>query len=433
MDRVSPGDLPPFPPDVSIRSILGYNYKMDFGCCGNIQGSSFSPMCYLRSQLGVRSKADRYFGNFQRKVIQKRVRNMRISWRHRIPFMPSNAAGIFCMDVDPVDQRYLLCGSCNGILSIVDLEMPLPANSALPVEHSVVSSNNRLDHRFLITKCQWYPQDTSMFLSSSMDRTVKLWDANNMKVVDEYGFKEPVTQFHWSNVPSQRPLIAIANLTSNIELIDPRAGEAIQNLRWKTEYVTAVRWSPEQENYLLTGGKCGNVTLWDVRSAKSQLKTLCAPLENAHAAPVGGMRFSEDGIYVVTISIDRVIRIWRAHNMELVNTVKLDSEMGKTPASNPTIHFDLITSDGVLRACIPDGDEILVPTLEHSFNSYRNLLVGHFSYVNSCVYRSAYHQVISSSNDRMILIWSPDMDEILPDQASAIVERLQQDEWSDDE
>lgn len=43
-----------------------------------------------------------------------------------------------------------------------------------------------------------------------------------MRVVDEYAFREEVLQFHWSGVPSRRSLIAVANMTSNIELIDPR-------------------------------------------------------------------------------------------------------------------------------------------------------------------------------------------------------------------
>ncbi|EJW70428.1 hypothetical protein WUBG_18666, partial [Wuchereria bancrofti] len=41
--------------------------------------------------------------------------------------------------------------------------------------------------------------------------------------------------------------------------------------------------------------------------------------------------------------------------------------------------------------------------------------------------------VISSGNDRMIHIWSPDMDEQLPDQQSEKISRLQEDHWSDEE
>lgn len=44
-----------------------------------------------------------------------------------------------------------------------------------------------------------------------------------------------------------------------------------------------------------------------------------------------------------------------------------------------------------------------------------------------------YLQVISSSNDRMILVWSPAMDEVLPDGLSDVVHKLQLDDWSDDD
>uniref|UniRef100_A0A915BTD2 DNA excision repair protein ERCC-8 n=1 Tax=Parascaris univalens TaxID=6257 RepID=A0A915BTD2_PARUN len=424
-----------FSANASLHDIIACECRADTRCCQNVEGSSFSPRCFLRSQLGTRTRADDIFSNFKRKVIEKRVKHLRISWRHRVPFMPSNASGIFCMDIDPAEQRYLLCGSCNGVMSIVDLEMPLSKDSARPLEHTIVSSTHRHGHKFLVTGCQWFPQDTSTFLSSSMDKTMKLWDTNKMKVVDQYAFREEVLQFHWSGVPSRRSLIAVANMTSNIELIDPRAGDAIQNLRWKTEYVSSVRWSPEQENFLLTGGKHGNVVLWDVRSAKSHLKTLCAPLENAHPACVGGIRFSDDGLHVVSMSIDRVLRIWRAHTMELVNTIKiqLPKEGIDTTLKNPSIHFDILSVDGVLRACIPLGDEILMLNLEETRNAYRSLLVGHFHFVNACVYRKDRHQVISSSNDRMILVWSPAMDEVLPDGLSDVVHRLQLDDWSDDD
>lgn len=41
------------------------------------------------------------------------------------------------MDMDPVDNRYLLCGAARGEISIVDLERPFPTDSRSPVEHTV--------------------------------------------------------------------------------------------------------------------------------------------------------------------------------------------------------------------------------------------------------------------------------------------------------
>ena len=91
-------------------------------------------------------------------------------------------------------------------------------------------------------------------------------------------------------------------------------------------------------------------------------------------------------------------------------------------------------------------------------------LVGHFHRVNACVYRESHNQVsvlkciyflesicmqysvsarhsqvivsfqvISSSNDRMILMWCPDMDERMPDATSEVVSKLYKDTWSDED
>ncbi|VDK28611.1 unnamed protein product [Gongylonema pulchrum] len=42
-------------------------------------------------------------------------------------------------------------------------------------------------------------------------------------------------------------------------------------------------------------------------------------------------------------------------------------------------------------------------------------------------------QVISSSYDRSVIIWSPSMDEQKPDQISEKIIQLQEDNWSDED
>ncbi|VDM29410.1 unnamed protein product [Toxocara canis] len=105
MAQKFPSNPQKFTADVNLKQILAHECRATTRCCENAEGSSFSPRCFLRSQLGGRTRADDLFSNFKRKVIEKRIKHLRISWRHRIPFMPSNEYGIFCMDIDPVEQR----------------------------------------------------------------------------------------------------------------------------------------------------------------------------------------------------------------------------------------------------------------------------------------------------------------------------------------
>ncbi|OZC04958.1 WD domain, G-beta repeat protein [Onchocerca flexuosa] len=293
-------------------------------------------------------------------------------------------------------------------------------------------------HGSLITYCQWYPQDTSTFISSDRDGKVKLWDANKSEVVDEYFFDNEITEMHWCNAFMRNPLISVANLTSNVIIIDPRTGDSSQNLRWSNEQVSSVRWSLENGNILTTGCVRGNIAVWDVRSSRSHLMTLTPSSRFSHRNKdyntecITGLRFSKDGLYLISLSLNHTFTIWRAHTMEMINHVSLPQE--HTTKIAHSIRFDICSDDGVLRSCTPVGDEVLILTLDKkNGKNFRILLVGHFHRVNACIYRQKYNQVISSGNDRMIHIWSPDMDEQLPDQQLEKISRLQEDHWSDEE
>jgi len=37
-------------------------------------------------------------------------------------------------------------------------------------------------HKFSVETVQWYPHDTGMFVSSSFDKTMKVWDTETLKV-----------------------------------------------------------------------------------------------------------------------------------------------------------------------------------------------------------------------------------------------------------
>ena len=37
-------------------------------------------------------------------------------------------------------------------------------------------------HKFSIEAVQWYPRDNGMFITSSLDKSVKVWDSNTLQV-----------------------------------------------------------------------------------------------------------------------------------------------------------------------------------------------------------------------------------------------------------
>lgn len=42
--------------------------------------------------------------------------------------------------------------------------------------------SSRHVHKFSVETVQWYPYDTGMFVSSSFDKTMKVWDTETLKV-----------------------------------------------------------------------------------------------------------------------------------------------------------------------------------------------------------------------------------------------------------
>ncbi|KTF98444.1 hypothetical protein cypCar_00002104, partial [Cyprinus carpio] len=42
--------------------------------------------------------------------------------------------------------------------------------------------------KFSIETVQWYPHDTGLFVSSSFDKTMKVWDTETLKPAEEFQF-----------------------------------------------------------------------------------------------------------------------------------------------------------------------------------------------------------------------------------------------------
>jgi WD40 repeat protein len=79
---------------------------------------------------------------------------------------------ITCMQVDKPEDRYLLCGYANGGIAIIDIEDYASRNARI---FKTVVRIEPGTHKFGITGIAWYPIDTGMFISSSFDKTVKVY------------------------------------------------------------------------------------------------------------------------------------------------------------------------------------------------------------------------------------------------------------------
>ncbi|KAE8292057.1 DNA excision repair protein ERCC-8 [Larimichthys crocea] len=137
-----------------------------------------------------------------------------------------------------------------------------------------VGRSSRHVHKFSVETVQWYPYDTGMFVSSSFDKTMKVWDTETLKPAEVFEFEGNVYSHHLSPIARKHSLIAVGTKNPKIQLCDLKSGSRIHVLQGHRAEVLSVRWSPRYEHILATASADSKVKVWDVRRASGSLLTL---------------------------------------------------------------------------------------------------------------------------------------------------------------
>jgi len=376
-----------------------------------------------------------------RVLIDYRIDTLELSWRHAIPFRPTNLASTTTMAFDEAESRFLLSGTSRGSVFIIDFESAKTNESAqaYPIQHRIIPSRSKCNHGFLVSCCQWYPVDSSIFATSGRDKLLKLWDSNCMTAIESFSFEMPINQFHWTvgRNSTKSSLIAVAISSSNVSLIDPRIGTAVQQIRSQNEAITTCRWLKISDFILVTGSNSGRISFWDTRSGQNKLHQVQTQnaLKKHQGNQIISLRDSECGLHLISMTRTGNIQIWDAATSKMI-------ESADTPNA-PTGQLDISTEGKSLYAFIPVENNVAMFAFNPlSFNSQRRfhavnkkfrLLKGHFQPVVCCTYRKRYQQLISSANDRLMLIWSSKMDENRPEAGEFKIQQLYEDAYSDED
>ncbi|KAM0669226.1 hypothetical protein ACQRIT_004191 [Beauveria bassiana] len=268
-------------------------------------------------------------------VVEERAHNIR-----------AHGAGVSALDVDKFDGRLMISGGADGSLKIWDLESaPSPHmlhtfRPTLTIARSTQDARNsgNRGHSHGITHLAFYPFDSGAFLSSSFDKTLKLWSTPRAALSAEFPLNATIYS-HATSPVADHLLVACATQHSNVRLVDLKSGAAVQALVAHGGPVLSTAWSPRHEHILASGHADGKVRIWDIRRAGgvvAQLDqedslgvvhrfTLAAAngadwsrqphfraSSQAHDEAVNGIKWTDDGRYIVTAGLDRKIRVWDA-------------------------------------------------------------------------------------------------------------------------
>ncbi|KAI8147482.1 DNA excision repair protein ERCC-8 [Fennellomyces sp. T-0311] len=305
----------------------------------------------------------------------------------------------------------MLSGGSDGRIHVYDLNTPPDSNDHVRIG-SVASVSRENRHRFAVTTVSWFPFDTGMFVSSSADKTIRVWDTNSMTPACIFDLDSHVHCQAISPIASHC-LVASAAEEPRIRLCDLKSGASTHSLMGHNGSVLSVAWSPRQEHVLYSGGVDGTVRIWDIRRAAACLMSLdqhnsdndaLADTNKAHGAGVNGLVFSSDGSKLVTLGLDEKIRMWDAYTGRntLVNYGSLWRNRFQwymeAAVSGPDVWPPLLY--------VPSDDQqVLVYELNTGRLSRR--LKGAYGRVTCVEKRSGLQELYSASSDNEILIWEP--------------------------
>lgn len=253
----------------------------------------------------------------------------------------AHGAGVTSLAVDKFDGRILLSGGAEGSIKIWDLEdcgNPNGVHTFTPVSTipRSTSGDKGTGHTHGITHLGFYPFDPDAFLSSSYDKTLKLWATQASTLSAEFDLNATIYS-HSTSPIADHLLVACATQHSHVRLVDLKSGSAVQALVAHGGPVLTTAWSPRKEHILVSGHADGKVRVWDIRRAGGVIAQLdqedalgvvhrfrhasAAGLDRithfreaaqAHDEAVNGLQWTDDGRYIVSAGLDRRVRVWDA-------------------------------------------------------------------------------------------------------------------------
>lgn len=407
----------------------------------------------LLRELG-RAKPD----GFRRLVNAERLSQIALSKHRNVKVVGSGS--ISSVAIDPLEWRYILAGTSDGLVAIYDCQNPSNSGTLKHAAQVVGLTSSQTPSRSYVSAVQWHPSDNGLFISSGADGQLRVWDANELtQPVETFLLSKRIYCHHIS--PGNPSSVAVATDSNHIRLLDLRAGSSTHELRGHAGSVSSVLWAPRSSSILASGCHAGKVLLWDVRKARNCLMSFdmgnlrgkanrrAVEASIAHKGSVNGLAFSCTARHIVSYgAYDGRLRKW-----DVLDGTNCKTAFEVLPKVNNKLHVPLVTSEDATSL---EEEAIFVPTRSNilvvRFDGTRiSRLTGHFRSVTSLSFSKTHLELISGSTDRAVLIWDCNrsgesaFDDFLEEeekgnlrasgekQRSRINTALTQDAWSSDE
>jgi WD40 repeat protein len=230
-----------------------------------------------------------------------------------------------------------------------------------------------------------FSPDGKTLASTSLDKTVKLWDVGTGKELKTLkGHQEAVNSVSYS--PDGKTL-ASASDDKTVKLWDVGTGKELKTLKGHQDWVYSVSYSPDGKT-LASASWDKTVKLWDVVTGK-ELKTL-----KGHQEAVWSVSFSPDGKTLASASWDKTVKLWDVVTGKELKTLKGHQDLVYSVSYSP---------DGKTLAS-GSGDKT-VKLWDVGTGKELKTLNGHQDKVWSVSFSPDGKTLASASEDETVRIW----------------------------
>jgi U3 small nucleolar RNA-associated protein 12 len=147
-----------------------------------------------------------------------------------------------------------------------------------------------------------FTPDGRFFVFSLLDQTLKVCYVDTMKLLlNLYGHKLPVLSF---DISSDGNLLATGSADKNLKIWGMQFGDIHKSLFCHTDSITCVRFIKET-HYVITASKDREVKMFDCDTYDEVF------VFDTFFAEVWSVAVSSIGDYIVAVSADRSIRVWK--------------------------------------------------------------------------------------------------------------------------
>lgn len=258
------------------------------------------------------------------------------------------AVGTFDPDIEIWDLDTIDCMYPNAILGQDGEETKGDANQELKKKKKRKKSKKANDdyHVDAVLSLAANRQHRNLLASSSADKTVKLWDLNNLKCAKSYSYHtDKACSIAWH--PRESTMLLSGSYDRTVVAADMRAPD-IKAPRWGVESdVETVTWDPHDPNYFYITTENGIIHNNDIRNAPATPEASKAVWTlQAHDESISSFDVNPaiPG-FLVTGSTDKTVKLWNVQPSGPSMVVSRNVEVGKVFstrfAPDPEVAFRL--------------------------------------------------------------------------------------------